>query len=1198
MNNKRVLQKATKELDKAKAPAVKKDIIVDPMGQWKYPGQVTRIPSNTITMQGVNYPVLSVPDKGQPVMMQPGAYYDFPEANYVDEYPQMKKGGGLNSKKYTRSIEGTNRLFAESDLFKKPKKLSKKRIFHPSAKYYQDGGEPINTSGPRNIIESDTIPEGTEMSPDYDLRSFYTEQPIAAEKFMSGKGHATDEYKLPNHPTFSTESRYSTVENPGGSWVEGGKGWSFNASHANRKNMSKEDMQKYFDEVEPDVKLNYIEADLTPEEIQQYAKGGYVVEDILDHKAKGGEACPEGYVWNETTKSCVPDEIIWAKDENDPIYQDYLIKQGLYDYSNYPNYSLREDAGYDLAEAARNGDLSKIKDFSNAEYYKGLIEDAQAHYNYQKERGAIDEETLQEYENKVLNANRSFYGSPETYTQIPNNQLKNDPNIKDPGSYGMFRDQKIDSFLAKYPPVNWTKKSSYTSIPFSPSYGWTGEEYGSSNHWTEPNTLFIEDKVDRKALKKIYPNMPDSYIDNYIEKQRKTPNYISNQWDPKYGYYDSPRLHDENGDYSLKTPTKTYTDKEGIKGYLQEHVNDDIEQYYRYLPSWNKPEKTVMFMPPPMDILPPGKIELTKGKLAGTAEEYLAPEYSTPNYKMDVPSYYKAHHNSSQLIPHVRLKRSETDARVTRPFAKLTQKVTGYNPKVMEGYEDEEGNWIPGEYEQAKQEGRKIEFQGLSSLKDKKAQEKYNTEYDKYLMATKYPQMMNDGIINKTYTNHDLTKNKRQEGGASGCPPGYTKVNGKCVSLNKKATAQDSLALYNNALALQKFYKNNNYKAKQLPLPVHAWEDIESARKHIANKRINSENIYGKELDLNDYYKPVDDYKFKQRDIPLPEKVTSSINGQGFIIGNSNGNHEGLGMMNTNAPMALYDARIKPNSFTRYDHKGDSKAHLRYVKYGKLKDKIKGHEDAAGVFSYDPISVKPSYLLTDKEVKERFKKYGPSGISQSRLEQLKLVPTKSNPKPKEHHYPKSETKTDNTKKPVPPGKTWQGDYTESSTLDPKTGKVITIKEPIYEDKLPIKEIERGELRPFVKTNYPPSSIEEEEVIPEEEMIESETTESGPDAIGADWVGRRERYIDWDGNNIGYNGIRFRKPGHGGDLIKKGRRHYLHYPSIESRYQAELVPEEPEEEYAIGGEFNEGDEVELTEAEVKRLRSLGYIIEEA
>jgi len=61
---------------------------------------------------------------------------------------------------------------------------------------------------------------------------------------------------------------------------------------------------------------------------------------------------------------------------------------------------------------------------------------------------------------------------------------------------------------------------------------------------------------------------------------------------------------------------------------------------------------------------------------------------------------------------------------------------------------------------------------------------------------------------------------------------------------------------------------------------------------------------------------------------------------------------------------------------------------------------------------------------------------------------------------------------------------------------------------------------------------------------------------------------KSRYIDWDGNSIGFNGIRFRKPGHGGDLIKKGRRHYIHYPSIETINNVYL---EAEDEYAEGGE---------------------------
>jgi len=93
MYNKKVLNTITANLNKAKKPAAPKDIIMDPRGQWAHPGEVTRIPSNRITMQGVGYPVLGVPNKGKPMMMNPGQEYQFPNAEYVDEYPQMQTGG-------------------------------------------------------------------------------------------------------------------------------------------------------------------------------------------------------------------------------------------------------------------------------------------------------------------------------------------------------------------------------------------------------------------------------------------------------------------------------------------------------------------------------------------------------------------------------------------------------------------------------------------------------------------------------------------------------------------------------------------------------------------------------------------------------------------------------------------------------------------------------------------------------------------------------------------------------------------------------------------------------------------------------------------------------------------------------------------------------------------------------------------------
>jgi hypothetical protein len=76
-------------------------IIVDPMGQWAHPGEVTRIPGDyennktNITMKDVNYPVLGIGSNGKSMMMYPEQDYEFGGASYVDEYPMMGKGGEM-----------------------------------------------------------------------------------------------------------------------------------------------------------------------------------------------------------------------------------------------------------------------------------------------------------------------------------------------------------------------------------------------------------------------------------------------------------------------------------------------------------------------------------------------------------------------------------------------------------------------------------------------------------------------------------------------------------------------------------------------------------------------------------------------------------------------------------------------------------------------------------------------------------------------------------------------------------------------------------------------------------------------------------------------------------------------------------------------------------------------------------------------
>lgn len=74
-----------------------KVVIDDDMGQWKYPGEVTRISSNDITMKGVPYPVLGVGADGEQRMMYPEEEHTFNQGP-VTEYPMMqaKDGGWLS----------------------------------------------------------------------------------------------------------------------------------------------------------------------------------------------------------------------------------------------------------------------------------------------------------------------------------------------------------------------------------------------------------------------------------------------------------------------------------------------------------------------------------------------------------------------------------------------------------------------------------------------------------------------------------------------------------------------------------------------------------------------------------------------------------------------------------------------------------------------------------------------------------------------------------------------------------------------------------------------------------------------------------------------------------------------------------------------------------------------------------------------
>ena len=106
-------------------------------------------------------------------------------------------------------------------------------------------------------------------TPDYDVRGAYD-----AGLDPDERGHLDDAFKLPNHITYSEDSRAAKAKDapPAGKWVgDDKKGWTFYASPTNIKNAGGvEALQEYFRKHEKDVKL------VLP---STHATGGIVIDD-------------------------------------------------------------------------------------------------------------------------------------------------------------------------------------------------------------------------------------------------------------------------------------------------------------------------------------------------------------------------------------------------------------------------------------------------------------------------------------------------------------------------------------------------------------------------------------------------------------------------------------------------------------------------------------------------------------------------------------------------------------------------------------------------------------------------------------------------------------------------------------------------------------------------------------------------------
>jgi hypothetical protein len=600
-----------------------------------------------------------------------------------------------------------------------------------------------------------------------------------------------------------------------------------------------------------------------------------------------------------------------------------------------------------------------------------------------------------------------------------------------------------------------------------------------------------------------------------------------------------------------------------------------------------------------LDKLPIKPVVLNRptGEIVGTAEENLPPEYPIPftgmewhdDYKRKInwdgqslsytlPRFRKPGHSGPLLkegktryinLPTIE-KRNEAYLSRRDPYTlqdKLVRKFSGYDEAEMEGYQGGDA-YYPGEIERAQEEGRRIEFQGYRNKADIARQKEYNRAYDEYEAKKGYQDMLmkmyDKGTLpfaSTSYrtggqfpTPYSLPEDSFKQGGnnlhnsvyasspaqypavyAEGgtmdtppnCGPGYYWNGTKCIKISESKnlpTYADSLALYNNALLKKAFYDRPGSKyikgtsGTNFQSPKVRQMLIDSTKgKYLPNTVLD---IYDKSLGTNFQKTIKKENRFKR--VP-----GTNLYQFGDIL-----NNEYDRGYNPYAPPIMLHPKISPQGSTQYE---------RYVgKTGRFL-----YYDNSDVPHYEPLAIKPASLLSDTEIIRRFKKFGKSGIPESRLKKLGLLESDK----KESVKPKPDTKKE---EPL---------------------KENIVKEKIVIDKLPIKPayIDRPKKDIITQTNTTPEEVVKETDV---EYTPEYSEEGSPDSIGYHYKDRQKRYIDWNGRAVGYRPLKFRKPGHSGDLVKLGGKKYFYLPTIESRtegwFEADNDNEEEQDTYRNGG----------------------------
>jgi hypothetical protein len=174
-------------------------VIKDDRGQLAYPGEITEIGSNDITMQGVNYPVLGVSDTGDTQMMYPDQDYKF-DGEKVTEFPIAQDGRSLSKELKKEAEERLERMKKPKATVSQytPKKGEAERLDREKLQRIEDEGKLLNkfarskaSGNLQDAIEAALIMEGGMAA-----GKFVGKGAKAAGKYLTEETALKNAYKL------------------------------------------------------------------------------------------------------------------------------------------------------------------------------------------------------------------------------------------------------------------------------------------------------------------------------------------------------------------------------------------------------------------------------------------------------------------------------------------------------------------------------------------------------------------------------------------------------------------------------------------------------------------------------------------------------------------------------------------------------------------------------------------------------------------------------------------------------------------------------------------------------------------------------------------------------------------------------------------------------------------------------------------